>query len=162
MAVIANRRETFTENLSYVDRNNRILSQILITLDQPIHNRSNLSADQNYLLKYTIDELVNTGCLRQSESPFSSPVRTQYVGDKIVLDVDYSLLNANTINRNYAVPSPQSVLLSINESNLFSKIVIKDAFHQLALTHDSMAKTAFATREFIQSFQLDHHSAIAE
>lgn len=141
----------FSDGLTYLDRNNKILSQILLTLNDPIEKCSVLVADQNYLLKHKIDELLNTGCLRRSDSMFSSPVCIEYFADKIELAVDYSTLNAFTIARNYPLPSPQSVLLSITESHLFSKIVLKDAFHQLGLTHDSMAKTAFATGKMAEN-----------
>lgn len=161
MGLIGAHEKILSDALTYVDRNNRILSQILTTLNQPLFNRSTLSADQNYLLNHTINDLLNSGTIRKSESPYSSPVRAQYIGDKIILDVDYGLLNAHTINRNYPLPTPQSVLLSINESNLFTKIVLKDPYHQLGLTHDSIGKTAFATGEFnffeIVILKFHHH-----
>ena len=150
MGVIGSQKNVFSNGLTYVDRNNKILSQILTTFNKPVFNRSTLVDDQNYLLQHKVSELMNTGCLRQSDSPFSSPVYVQYIGDKIELAVDYSMLNDHTISRNYSFPSQQQILLSINESSIFSKIILKDAYHQLALTHDSMGKTAFATSEFVR------------
>lgn len=119
MGVLGGRKEwngrIFSDALTYVDRNGKILSQILTTLNSPIYNRSTLVADQNYLIRHKIDEMLNSGILRRSESPFSSPVCVQYRGDKIELAVDYSILNAHTIpaiirfhrHSRFCCPSPK-------------------------------------------------------
>ena len=148
MGVLGSQSSLFSNALTYKDRNNRILGQILTTLQTPIFSRSTLTSDQNYLLKHKVEELLKAACLRESDSPFSSPVYVQFSGDKIELNVDYTALNAATIPRNYELPSPQVVLLKITESNLFSKIVLKDPFHQISLADESIGKTAFATGEF--------------
>lgn len=91
---------------------------------------------------------MDCGILRVSFSDYSSYVSPQYVNDKLELFVDYTNLNLITIKRNYIIPSIQPLIRSITESNLFSKIIIKDAYHQLPLTEDSKPKTAFLTGNY--------------
>jgi hypothetical protein len=141
----------------------------------PIYSKSKLSPDQNYLLAKKIDEYLSAGklpinnsdlfinlgkifyslifllsfsslgILRCTYSQYSSPVFVEYLKDKLEIYVDYTQLNEITIDSQYQVRSVQSVITSICESNLFSKIVIKDPYHQIGLDESSKAKTAFAT-----------------
>ena len=100
---------------------------------------------ENYLLKQAIDELLRTKVLEPSESAYSSPARPQYTNGKLDIDVDYSYINSIIVERQYPIPPVEDVITSIEESSLFSKIVIKDPYHQYSLTDESKEKTAFET-----------------
>lgn len=104
-------------------------------------------------MKEKVDELLSSGVLRASESPFSSPVHPKKFKElnirKLFICLDYFDLNEITINFNYHVPTPKIVIESVCESNLFSRIVIKDALHQIGLEEESIPKTAFETSKFL-------------
>ena len=132
--------------------NNKLSTSILTFQNSYCNDRSKLNYEDKELLKEKIDEYLKAGILKQSTSQWSSPVYPNKVNRKLYIRADYSDLNSITKDNIYYLPSIKVVLDSICQSSLFSKIVIKDAIHQIALDEKSKPKTAFDTGKNCLSF----------
>lgn len=96
-------------------------------------------------MEQKVNELLRARVLSRSDSNWSFPVKPIFIDDELEICVDYTKLNQLTIDDSNDVPSIPCVLNSISQSNIFTKIVLKDAFHQLELNENSKHLTAFAT-----------------
>lgn len=145
--MLGNYQELFLVNLNEYTVNNLSLGRIDIGNRPPFYKRSNLNNHENDLLEGKVNELLASGHLKWSNSPFSSPVRTRFINGKLEICVDYGRLNQITSKMCNCItpPSVQTVIGSIDRATWFTKIVILDAFHQMRLDEDSQEKTAFET-----------------
>lgn len=92
-----------------------------------------------------IDSLLDKGLIEPSISPWCSPliVVPKKNGEKRVC-VDFRVLNARTLKNSYPLPFLQEVLDSLKDSNIVSTIDLKSGFHQIPLSLESKAMTAFS------------------
>ena len=97
------------------------------------------------MLGQKIDEYLNADLIRYSHSPYSSNAYVKPIDDRLDLYVDFTELNSITIDSLYAIQPIFNIINSICESNLFSKLVIKDAYHQIGLDEKAMGLTAFTS-----------------
>ena len=104
--------------------------------------RSKKEYDQ---LQSVINRLLDSRIIRRSYSEWSSQARVKPIAGKLDLVVNYSDLNRITRPINYEMPNIGHLIRGIGESSVFSKIVIKDGFHQIALEEESKYLTAFQT-----------------
>lgn len=104
-----------------------------------------MSLDENDTLRAKIQELLRLGWIQKSNSEYSSNAFIKEINGKLELCVDYEKLNENT----EAIPIPseklEDELMYIKKSNVFSKLVIKDAYRQIPMKSIDKRKTAFAT-----------------
>ena len=92
--------------------------------------------------------MLKSGHLQHSKSQWSSPVTPVKFKGEWNISVDYTFLNNITIDDGVELPEIADLINSIDSidcPNYFSKIVIKDGFHQIELDAFSKHKTAFAT-----------------
>lgn len=141
--------DCFVDRLEHFSVNNKLKGQIVTAPDTFCNSKSTLDWDSRVLLKEKVDELLAAGFLRNSESTFSSPVYPKKFKElnvrKLFICPDYYELNQITMAVSYYVPAAGDITRSICKSSLFSVIVLKDAYHQIALEEESIPKTAFET-----------------
>lgn len=90
--------------------------------------------------------MLDSGNLKGSWSPWSSPVIPTFINGSLELCIRYDELFDQMKSVFYCdIPEMKAVLDSITESNLFSRITVKDAFHQISLGSRSAQMMAFAT-----------------
>lgn len=77
-----------------------------------------------------VEELMNSGLIRPSNSPFSSPV-------------DYRALNTITMKDKYLIPVIDKLLDKLHCAKFFSKLVLRIGYHQIRVREDNIPKTAF-------------------
>lgn len=152
MGLLGSYKELFVNELKDFNVTN-VFKVSIETIDQiPVYLKSTLTAHEDNLMKLIVDKLSSSYVIRKSFSQWSSPARPQYVNGKLDIEIDYSYLNSWTFDRFYQLPNVRSFAYSMGRSNLFSKLVIKDAFYQIGLTEDSKTKTAFATGKHLQLY----------
>lgn len=116
----------------------------------PTWETSNLSdlTENNYHVFYNkIQDLFESGHLQESRPIWSSYAYPFYKKGKPEIGVQYRNLNRSiTYSGPFRseVPNMEDILGSITESDIFSKIVVKDAFHQISLDEQSAEVMAFA------------------
>lgn len=91
-------------------------------------------------------ELLDAGVIRESESPFSSPiVVVKKKNGDIRLCIDFRKLNMQTIKDAYALPNLEESFSALSGSKWFSVLDLKSGYYQIEMHEEDKAKTAFVT-----------------
>ena len=97
-------------------------------------------------VKNHISDLVANGWIRQSYSPYASPmvcVRKRDGG--LRLCIDFRRLNQKTIPDMQPIPRVQDILDGLHGQSWFSTLDMSQAYHQGEMSEDSRKFTAFST-----------------
>lgn len=107
---------------------------------RPIHP-NDIEAVRNHLR-----DLLKTGVIRESESPFSSPiVVVRKKNGDVRLCIDYRKLNMQTIKDAYALPNLEESFSALTGSRWFSVLDLKSGYYQIDMEEVDKPKTAFVT-----------------
>lgn len=100
-------------------------------------------------VKKQIDNMLEQGIIRQSYSPWSSPVwivpkKIDASGkQKWRLVIDYRKLNEKTISDRYPLPNITEILDKLGRCMYFTTLDLASGFHQLEMHPKDIPKTAF-------------------
>ena len=87
-------------------------------------------------LKKQLDELVASGFIRPSKSPFGAPVLFVKKKDgSMRMCVDYRDLNRITVKNRYPLPRVDELFDRLRGAKYFSKIDLRSGYHQVRI-HD--------------------------
>lgn len=79
-----------------------------------------------------IQELLDAGVIRESESPFASPiVVVRKKNGQVRLCIDYRRLNIQTIKDAYNLPKLEDTFSALNGSQWFSVLDLKSGYYQI-------------------------------
>ncbi|XBI89703.1 hypothetical protein VPH35_027473 [Triticum aestivum] len=93
-----------------------------------------------------IQELLDLGVIRRSNSPFSSPILLVKNKDHTWrLVVDYRHLNALTIKGKFLMPMIDELLDELHGAQWFTKLDLRVGYHQIRLAPGEEYKTKFQT-----------------
>ncbi|XP_058092385.1 uncharacterized protein LOC131238805 [Magnolia sinica] len=97
-------------------------------------------------LRTQIDDLLESGFIRPSVSPWGAPVLFVRKKDgSLRLCVDYRKLNQMTVRNKYLLPRIDDLFDQLRGAQYFSKIDLKSGYHQLRVRDEDIQKTAFKT-----------------
>lgn len=115
--------------------------------DVPIRQRyRRLPPSQLERVKAHIQELLSSGVVRPSCSPYASPiVVVQKKDGSIRLCVDYRLLNAKTRKDAYPLPRIEESLDALGGAKWFSTLDLASGYNQVPIAEKDKPKTAFCT-----------------
>ncbi|KAK9685603.1 Zinc knuckle [Popillia japonica] len=94
-----------------------------------------------------IDELLQHGIIRKSDSEYSSPIvlvpkKNQ---DTLRMCIDYRNLNKITLRDNFPLPLIEDQLDQLKEKTYFTLLDLKSAFHHITVEPSSVKYTSFVT-----------------
>nr|XP_008283279.1 PREDICTED: uncharacterized protein LOC103359624 [Stegastes partitus] len=105
---------------------------------RPIHPQD-IQAVRDHL-----QQLLDAEVIRESESPFSSPiVVVKKKNGDVRLCIDYRKLNLQTVKDSYALPHLEESFSALNGSKWFSVLDLKSGFYQIEMEECDKHKTAF-------------------
>lgn len=98
-------------------------------------------------LKSQLDELLASGFIQPSKSPFGAPILFVKKKDgSMRMCIDYRALNAVTIKNSYPLPRIDELFDRLHGAKIFSKIDLRSGYHQIRIHPSDVEKTAFRTR----------------
>jgi len=97
-------------------------------------------------LETELNKLLDSGVIRSSDSPWSSPVHLVKKKDgSIRFCIDYKKLNTVTRKNAYPLPRIDESLESLGGNEWFCTLDLQSGYHQVAMNPNDIAKTAFST-----------------
>jgi hypothetical protein len=98
-------------------------------------------------LKTQLQELLDKGFIRPSNSPWGAPVLFVRKKDGTHrLCIDYRQLNKITVKNKYPLPRIDDLFDQLKGAKAFSKINLRSGYYQMKIKEADVVKTAFRTR----------------
>ena len=115
-----------------------------VPYSRPLRRMSTQELDE---LKKQIQEYLDSGRLRPSESPWGTNVIFAKKKDgSLRFCVDYRGLNDATVRNSYPLPHTDDLFDRLQGARYYSKIDLRTGFYQILLAEADREKTAFRTR----------------
>jgi hypothetical protein len=106
-----------------------------------------MTKDELLVLRKTLNELLDKGFIRVSQSPAASPILfAKKPGGGLRFCVDYRGLNAVTRKDRYPLPLIKETLRALTRAKWLTKLDIISAFHTVRMKEGHEWKTAMRTR----------------
>lgn len=105
-----------------------------------------LSPHEREKVKEIVQSLLDNGVIRESDSPFASPVilvKKKDGNDRLC--IDYRSLNKIIEKDRYPLPLIEDQIDKLGKAKYYISIDMKNGFHQIPVSPDSVKYTAFIT-----------------
>ena len=122
-----------------------IKHEIKLLDDKPFKERYRRIPPQQFEeVRKHLEEMVNIGAIRKSQSPWASAIVLVRKKDgSLRFCIDLRKLNERTVKDAYSLPRIEESLDCLNGAQIFSSVDLKSGYWQVELTEESKAKTAF-------------------
>ena len=120
--------------------------KIVTTDDKPVKVPHRRVPQHQWQVRDYIQKSLEQGIIRESSSPYASPVVLVKKKDgKLRLCVDYRLLNAKTHKDAYPLPRIYEALDVLKGAKYFCSLDLAHGFNQISMEESDIEKTAFRT-----------------
>lgn len=147
-------RDCFAVDLSELGKTNLTKMVIRLKDDIPVvYNPYRMSLKEKEQLSEIIEDLLNNGIIRESSSPYASPVLlvNKKNGQKR-LCVDYRALNRKTLKDKYPLPRIEDKLDCLGGNSLFTSLDLASGYYQIPVAEESKHLTAFVTPDGLYEY----------
>ncbi len=114
--------------------------------DKKIHNTKPYPLNAKHIdeVKRQIRELLKNGWIRESQSPYASPVILvdKKNGEKRMC-VDYRVLNLNTKKMRWPLPKIGPLIEELGRMKVFTTVDLRGGYHHIRIREKDKEKTAF-------------------
>lgn len=133
-------KETSTEEVDFE-------MKIVLKHDQPISFRPRrLSFADKGKLQIILDDLLQRGIIRPSETPYASPiVLARKKNGEMRLCVDFRELNKITVRDNFPSQLIDDNIDQLKDKGFFTTLDLKDGYFNVRMAPDSIQYTSFVT-----------------
>lgn len=101
---------------------------------------------QKDIVDKLVEEMLNQGIIRYSNSPYASPVVLVNKKDgSWRLCVDYRRLNQQTVKDRFPIPLIEHLMDELGDSSIYSKLDLCSGYHQVRMEEGEEYKTSFKT-----------------
>ncbi|XP_064459039.1 uncharacterized protein LOC135369375 [Ornithodoros turicata] len=112
-----------------------------------------LSVHKRKLLDAALNEMIETGAVRPSRSPWAFPVVLAPKKDGTArLCMDYRRLNEVTVRDSYPFPSIDSIMYTLGSARVFTILDCSREFLQIPIAPNDVEKTAFTCHRGLFEF----------
>lgn len=140
-------REVFSKDDDDIGCTSTVIHQIRLMDNKPIAQQyRRIPPSQFEEVKQHIRKLLKNDVIRESTSPFASPiVLVRKKDNSLRLCVDYRKLNEKTIKDKFPLPRVEETFDVLHGSSMFSTMDLTSGYNQIAVADDDKEKTAFTT-----------------
>jgi hypothetical protein len=141
--------DCFASNTKELGCSNLVQMKLKLTTQKPVYRQPyRLSHCEQNIVKTKVDELLDAGIIKESESDYASPVILvkKKNGDSR-LCIDYRALNAITIKDRYPLPNIDDQVSKLAGKRFFTSLDMAQSYHQLLIAPEDTHKTAFVTHQ---------------
>ena len=137
--------EVFAKHDLDFGKTDKVTHRIKLSDETPFKQRPRPIHPQDVdAVRTHLQELFESGIIRESESPFASPiVVVRKKNGTVRLCIDYRKLNLQTIKDAYALPKLEDAFTALSGSEWFSVLDLKSGYYQIEMEEADKAKTAF-------------------
>ena len=130
--------EVFALNDLDYGHTNKVKHRINLSDETPFKHRARPIHPQDMdAVRKHLQELLTAGIIRESESPFASPIVVVKKKDNSVrLCIDFRKLNSQTIKDAYALPNLEEVFSVLTGSKWFSVLDLKSGYYQIEMEYE--------------------------
>jgi hypothetical protein len=140
-------RNCFALDTTELGKSSTTEMHIRLLDDEPVTFRPyRLAYWERAAVREIIQDLLSNGIVRESESPYSSPIiLVKKKSGEHRMCVDYRSLNAKTVKDRYPLPRIDDHLEEMVGCRYFTTLDLASGYHQIKMADDSIGKTAFVT-----------------